>query len=202
MSPIRVFRSRTSVPAAAAVAVAGTLLLTGCSGEPKAAAGEDKGFVQGTGQITKVPAGERKAAPDIGGETVSDGKVRLSDYRGEVVVVNVWGSWCPPCRAEASHFAEVARDMKGRGVRFLGINTRDLDKAPAKAFERSYDLPYPNLYDPDGRQMLKFPKGTLSLQTIPSTLVIDRKGRIAVQVLDELGEDELRSLITPVLAEK
>jgi thiol-disulfide isomerase/thioredoxin len=205
MSPIRAFRRRTHLSAAGSAVVAaatGALLLTGCGSEPQAAAGEDKGFVQGTGRITKVPAGERKDAPDIGGETVSDGEVRLSDYRGKVVVVNVWGSWCAPCRAEAPHFAEVAKGMKDDGVRFLGINTRDQYKEPAQAFERSYGIPYPSLFDPSGRQMLKFPKGTLSLQTIPSTLIIDRDGKIAVQVLDELGEDQLRSLIEPVLAEK
>lgn len=205
MSPIRAFRRRTPLSAAAAVtgaAVAGALLLTGCGEEPKASGSKDKGFVQGTGQITEVPEGERRTAPDIGGETLSDGKVRLSDFRGKVVVLNVWGSWCAPCRAEAPHFAEVAKDMKDQGVRFLGINTRDLDKAPAQAFERSYGVPYPSLYDPSGRQMLEFPKGTLSLQTIPSTLIIDREGKIAVQALKELGEKELRSLLDPVRAEK
>lgn len=202
MSPIRAFRRRAPLPAAVAVAVAGALLLSGCSDEPKAAAGQDKGFVQGTGQVTKVPRGERKAAPDIGGETVGGEEVQLTDYRGKVVVVNVWGSWCAPCRAEAPHFAKVAKDTKDQGVRFLGINTRDLDKAPAKAFERSYGLPYPSLYDPGGNQMLEFPRGTLSLQTIPSTLIIDQEGRIAVQALKELGEQELRALIEPVVAEK
>ncbi len=201
MSPIRAFRRRTS-PAVAAVAVVGALLLSGCGGEPKASAGGDQGFVQGTGQVTEVPEGKRKAAPDIGGETVSDGEVKLSDYRGKVVVLNVWGSWCAPCRAEAKHFAEVAKDVKDEGVRFLGINTRDLDKANARAFERSYGIEYPSLYDPSGKQIAKFPDGTLPPQTIPSTLVVDRDGRIAVQALKELGEKELRSLLEPVVAEK
>ncbi|MDT0380708.1 TlpA disulfide reductase family protein [Streptomyces sp. DSM 42041] len=202
MSPIRAFRRRTPLSAAAVLVVAGGLLLTGCGDDPKATGGGDKGYVQGTGRITKVPAAERKDAPDIGGETVGDGRARLSDFRGEVVVVNVWGSWCAPCRAEAPHFAKVAEDMTDDGVRFLGINTRDQYKEPAQAFERTYGIPYPSLFDPSGRQMLKFPKGTLSLQTIPSTLIIDRDGKIAVQALDELGGKQLRSLIEPVLAEK
>lgn len=201
MSPFRAFRRRTHVSAATAVAVAGALLLSGCGTEQQASGG-DQGFVQGTGQITKVPEEKRRTAPAIGGETVDGGEVQLSDYRGKVVVLNVWGSWCAPCRAEAPHLAEVARDMKDEGVRFLGINTRDLDKANAKAFERSFDVGYPSLYDPSGKQIAKFPDGTLPPQTIPSTLVLDREGRVAVQALKELGEKELRSLITPVLAEK
>ncbi|MFR9675412.1 TlpA family protein disulfide reductase [Streptomyces sp. TR06-5] len=202
MSPIRAFRRRTRPSALAATVLTGALLLAGCGEEQQASGKDGAGFVQGTGQVTEVPKGERKQAPDIGGDTVGGGEARLSDYRGKVVVVNVWGSWCAPCRAEAPHLVTVARETKDRGVRFLGINTRDLDKAPARAFERTYDVPYPSLYDPDGRQMLKFPKGTLSLQTIPSTLIIDRDGRIAVQALTELDEDRLRSLLEPLLAEK
>jgi thiol-disulfide isomerase/thioredoxin len=203
MSPIRAFRRRTHLSAPAAVAVAGALLLTGCGGDPEASAGGENGFVQGTGQITEVPPGKRKPAPAIGGETVDGAPVHLADHRGKVVVLNVWGSWCAPCRAEAPHFTDVAKAMKDQDVRFLGINTRDLDKANAQAFERSYGVPYPSLYDPHGtEQMAKFPDGTLPPQTIPSTLVVDRDGKIAVQALKELGAKELRGLITPVLAEK
>jgi thiol-disulfide isomerase/thioredoxin len=202
MSPIRAFRRRTPLSAVAAVAT-GALLLSGCSDDSKASASGEQGYVQGTGQITKVGEGSRKPAPDVGGETVSDGEVHLSDYRGKVVVLNVWGSWCPPCRAEAPHFAKVAEDTEDQGVRFLGINIRDFDKAQARAFENGFGIEYPSLYDPYGsKQMAEFPDGTLPPQTIPSTLVIDRNGKIAVQALKELGEKELRALIEPVLAEK
>lgn len=186
----------------AAVAVAAALALTGCGGGETGSSSGDTQFVQGTGQVTEVPPGKRKAAPDISGETVGGGDLTLSDYRGKIVVLNVWGSWCAPCRAEAPHLAKVAEDTEDQGVRFIGINTRDLDKANARAFERRYDIGYPSLYDPSGKQILRFPRNSLSPQTIPSTVVLDREGRIAVRALKELGEDDLRSMLDPLIAEK
>lgn len=194
--------SRRLVPLAACAA-AGALLLTGCSGQEKTgSSGGDTKFVQGTGQITKVPAGERKSAPELTGTSVEGKKLKLSDYRGKVVVLNVWGSWCSPCRAEAPNLAKVARDTEDKGVQFIGINTRDLDKANAKAFERNYEIDYPSFYDPNGRLILKFPKNTLSPQAIPSTVVLDRDGKIAVRALKELSEKELRSALDPLIAAK
>ncbi|MBW1597494.1 TlpA disulfide reductase family protein [Streptomyces sp. JJ38] len=205
MSPVRRPRIRSGARAAVAL-LAGTLALalSGCSDQQVSSA-EGTNFVSGNGQVSVVPAGDRVAAPDVGGETVQDdgkGEVKLSDYAGDVVVLNVWGSWCGPCRVEAPHFAEVAEDMADEGVRFLGINTRDLDVVPARRFEERFDVPYPSIYDPSGRQILKFPRGTLSPKAIPSTLVVDRDGKIAARALKPLGAEELRELIEPVLAEK
>jgi thiol-disulfide isomerase/thioredoxin len=181
----------------------GALALAGCGkGQTGSSSGDTK-FVQGTGEITKVPASKRQAAPDISGKAV-DGKKKLSlsDYRGEVVVLNVWGSWCAPCRAEAPNLAKVAKDTKGKDVQFLGINTRDLDPSNARAFERNYDIGYPSFYDPSGKLILRFPKGSLSPQAIPSTLILDRHGKIAVRALKELSEHELRSALDPLTAKK
>ncbi|OEV03348.1 TlpA family protein disulfide reductase [Streptomyces oceani] len=200
MFRVRASHRRTTLMIAGAVV--GALVLSGCGDDQLGSSSGDTQFVQGTGQVTKVPKGKRQAAPDISGETVDGDKLKLSDYRGEVVVLNVWGSWCAPCRAEAPHLAKVAEDTKDQGVQFVGINTRDLDKANAKAFERSYDIDYPSLYDPSGKHILKFPDNTLSPQTIPSTLVLDREGKIAVRALKELGEDELRDMLKPLLAKK
>jgi thiol-disulfide isomerase/thioredoxin len=193
---------RRSVPLLVAGVLAGVPVLAGCGQEQPGTASGDTQFVKGTGQITEVPRGQRRAAPDISGPAVGGGTVRLSDHRGKIVVVNVWGSWCAPCRAEAPHLAKVAKDTKDEGVVFLGINTRDLDKANARAFERSYGVEYPSIYDPSGEQILKFPRGSLSPQTIPSTVVLDREGRIAVRALTELGEKDLRDLLAPLVAEK
>ncbi|MGW7351866.1 TlpA family protein disulfide reductase [Streptomyces sp. NPDC054784] len=200
MFRVRAARSRTTLLAAGAAA--GALLLAGCGGEDTGSSSGDTQFVQGTGQVTTVPKGKRKAVPDISGESVDGGELKLSAYRGKIVVLNVWGSWCAPCRAEAPHMAKVAKDTESKGVQFVGINTRDLDKANAKAFERGYGIDYPSLYDPSGKQILKFPENSLSPQTIPSTLVLDRDGRIAVRALKELGEDDLRAMLDPLIDEK
>lgn len=92
--------------------------------------------------------------------------------------MNVWGSWCPPCRAEAPHFAKVAKETKAKGVEFVGINTRDANKGPALAFEKDYEIGYPSLYDPVSKLIVNgFPKGSLNPQAIPSTIVLDREER-------------------------
>jgi peroxiredoxin len=156
----------------------------------------------GTDGISTAKKGERAEAPDLSGKTIDGGPLDVADYRGKVVVLNVWGSWCPPCRAEAPSFEKVFQDLKGQGVQFVGINTRDTSVTPARAFEKEQGVTFPSLYDPTGKLMLRFKKGTLNLQTIPSTLVLDREGGIAARSLAPLSEEKLRSMIAPVLAEK
>ncbi|GAB3973967.1 TlpA family protein disulfide reductase [Streptomyces sparsus] len=196
---------RRAAALTAALTAAG-LVLAGCGsgdgGDTRGSSGGDTNIVQGTGQITQVAAADRQPAPDIAGETVDGGELRLSDYRGKVVVLNVWGSWCAPCRAEAPNLAKVAEDTADQDVQFVGINTRDLDKANAQAFDRTYGIEYPSLFDPSGKLILKFPKGSLNPQSIPSTLILDREGRIAARALKALGEKELRDALDPVLAEQ
>lgn len=195
------FGGRRRAAALAAAGAAGMLVLAGCgAGGSRNAGGGDTNFVAGTGQVTRVAAADRKPVPEISGETVNGGRLALSDYRGKVVVLNVWGSWCAPCRAEAPHLVKVAEDTEDRGVQFVGINTRDLEKANARAFERTFGIDYPSLYDPSGKLILRFPENSLSPQAIPSTLVIDRQGRIAVRALKALSEEELRSALDPLLA--
>lgn len=188
---------------AAAVTTALALALSACGSEDDASSsGAETQFVPGTGEITQVDKEKRTAAPDIEGETVDGGRLALSDYRGKIVVLNVWGSWCAPCRAEAPNLVKVAEDTEDEGVRFVGINTRDLDVANAKAFDRTYGVEYPSLYDPSGKLILKFPEGSLNPKSIPSTLILDTEGRIAARALKPLGEQELRDALDPVLAEQ
>ncbi len=191
---------RRTVAAAAAVA-AGTLVLAAC-GEDATSSGGNTQFVSGTGELTVVDKGDRLAAPDISGETTHGKQLALADYRGKVVVLNVWGSWCAPCRAEAPNLRKVSEDTADQGVQFIGINTRDLDVANARAFDRTFRIKYPSLYDPDGKLILKFPKNSLSPQAIPSTLILDREGKIAVRALKPLSEKELRKALNPVIKEK
>jgi peroxiredoxin len=188
----------------AAVAGAAALLLTGCSssgGGGSTGAGSGSGFVTGTGGVDTAAVGHRHAAPDISGKTVEGEQAALSDYRGKIVVVNVWGSWCSPCRAEAKGLQAVYEKYKSRGVAFLGINTRDTSADNAAIFEKNFGVTYPSLYDPDGAQILRFPKGDLNPQFIPSTLVIDRSGRVAARAIKALASEDLEAMLKPVLAE-
>ncbi|MDT0392189.1 TlpA family protein disulfide reductase [Streptomyces dubilierae] len=193
-------RSRAALLAAGAAAAA--LVLSACSSGGTSGGGGDTNFVLGKDGIATADKGERADAPDLSGKTVDGKQLDVGDYKGKVVVVNVWGSWCPPCRAEAPGFQKVSEDLKDQGVQFVGINTRDTSTGPALAFEKTYGVTYPSLYDPTGKLMLRFERGTLNPQAIPSTLVFDRDGKIAARSLQALSEEKLRKMIAPVLAEK
>jgi peroxiredoxin len=183
-------------------AVAGALLVSACSSGGTSGGGGDTNYITGSDGIATVDQGDRADVPDLSGKTVDGAQLDIDDYKGKVVVLNVWGSWCPPCRAEAKNFEKVYQDVKDQGVQFVGINTRDTSTGPAKAFEKEYGVSYPSLYDPAGKLMLRFKKGTLNPQAIPSTLVIDREGKIAARTLQALSEEKLRKMLDPVLAEK
>lgn len=197
----RTSRSRAALLCAGAAVTA--LVLTACGSRGTSGGGGGTGFVTSSDGIATVQKGDRADAPDLSGKTL-DGKQLdvASAYKGKIVVVNVWGSWCSPCRAEAASLVKVSEGLAGQGVRFVGINTRDTSTGPARAFEEEYKVTYPSLYDPTGKLMLRFRKGTLNPQAIPSTLVIDREGKVASRSLQALSEEKLRKLIEPILAEK
>lgn len=179
-------------------AVAG---LTSCGGDDSGKAAQST-FTRGKNGVGTVPVARREPAPDLSGTSTTGKKLDVRDYRGKVVVVNIWGSWCGPCNAEAPHFAEVARDTAGQGVRFVGINTRDSTTAQAVSFEEQHRVPYPSLFDPTGKLLLRFPKGSINPQLIPTTVAIDRHGRTAARAIGPLNEKGLREMIRPLLAEK
>jgi len=193
-------RRRAALTTAGAAVAA--LLMSACSSGGTSGGGGDTNFVMGKDGISTAKKGERAAAPDLSGKTVDGAQLDVSSYKGKIVVLNVWGSWCPPCRAEAPNFETVYQDLKTKGVQFVGINTRDTSTQNADAFEKQQGITFPSLYDPTGRLMLRFKKGTLNPQAVPSTLVLDRQGKIAARSLAALSEDKLRKMIAPVLAEK
>ncbi|WP_328789298.1 MULTISPECIES: TlpA family protein disulfide reductase [unclassified Streptomyces] len=188
-----------------AVTVAGALTLTACSGSDSGKpTGTGGNYVTGASGISTSAKGERTEAPKLDGESVEGKSLDTTAFKGKVVVLNVWGSWCPPCRAEAPAFAKVSKELAdaGKDVVFVGVNVRDNSKQNAASFEETFGITYPSLYDPDGKLLLRFPKGSLNPNAIPSTLVLDREGKIAARTLAPLGEDRLRSMIDPVLAEQ
>ena len=157
------------------------VVLTGCQ---KADTG-DKGYIDGTGLITRLAVDERKKPGDVSGTTLAGKKLDLASYAGKVVVLNVWGSWCPPCRKEAPSLVSASRQLAADGVAFVGINTKDSSPDLGRAYERRFQVPYDSLYDPSGRTLLAF-HGTLNPSAIPSTVVIDQQGRVAASILGEV----------------
>ena len=157
----------------------------------------DTGYVSGRGVITTLAVGNREKPGEVSGETLDGEQISLADYAGKIVVVNVWGSWCAPCRAEAPDLVEAAEELADQNVVFLGINSRDPSEAAARAFLRRFKVPYPSIYDQGGKTLLAF-RGTLTPNSIPSTVIIDEEGRVAASVLGEVSKSTLLGLVEDV----
>ena len=166
---------RIAVPA---IAVLMAALATGCSSLQGTG---DKGYISGDGQITTLDVAERGDPIELAGEDLDGNDLSLEDFRGEVVVVNYWWSQCPPCRVEQPALNDAAAEL-GDEASFVGINIRDLSADNGRAYVRSFEVPYPSVYDPSGEALLAF-SGILSRNAIPSTLVLDRQGRVAATVI-------------------
>lgn len=185
-------RALAAVAAVTLVATAGAGSVTGCS----QTRGGAEGFVSGAGTVQIVPAGDRKAAPQISGTSLDDEPVALSDFAGQVVVLNVWGSWCGPCRSEAPELKAAAAELAGDGVQFIGINVKDHGQQDrARAFERRYEIAYPSIYDPDSSTLLGLEPRAVS---IPSTIVVDGDGRVAALVSGEVTRSTLVGVVEDV----
>jgi thiol-disulfide isomerase/thioredoxin len=178
-------------------ALLSSVVLTGCTDTPSGSG--DSGFISGKGVITTLPVAEREKPGDVSGNTIDGDPISLADYAGKTVVVNVWGSWCAPCRAEAPDLVDAAAELADKDVAFLGINSRDLNEAAARAFVRRFEVPYPSIYDQGGQTLLAF-RGTLTANSIPSTVVIDEQGRVAARVLGEVSRSTLVGLVEDVQA--
>jgi len=187
---------RRPATALAAVLLASTGL-TACSDDVGSSG--DAGFVSGKGVITRLAVDDRKEPGEVAGETLEGEPISLEDFEGRTVVLNVWGSWCAPCRAEAPDLVAASEELADDDVEFLGINSRDLDRAAAQAFQRRFEVPYPSIYDQQGKTLLAF-RGTLSPNAIPSTVVIDAEGRVAASVIGEVSRSTLVGLVEDVMA--
>ena len=165
--------------------------LTACGGGGSSTSEES--FVSGDGSTTFIKISDRKIAPAITGMTLSGENYTYNKDR--VAVVNVWASWCSPCRAEAPTLVALAN--KYTDVAFIGILTRD-NPANAEAFERRFKIPYPTVIDDS--ILIGF-KGSLPANAIPSTVVLDKSGRVAARISGVVTVASLSELIEKVSAE-
>jgi thiol-disulfide isomerase/thioredoxin len=184
------------LPRQAALLLAALLLapvLAACSGT----GGTDQ--ASAAPGVIKVKAADRVAAPDLAGPKVGGGNLALADYRGRIVVLNVWGSWCAPCRKETPALVASSKELAKQRVAFLGLDNKDNDEAAA-AFQRAFGVRYPSFSDPDGRLLLTL-RGSVPPKAIPSTLVLDPQGRIAASVVGAVTQRQLSELVGEVLLE-
>ena len=197
-------RTPRRLAAALASALLAGALVAGCSSDAnsiaeQAKAGDRKGYVSGDGSVEQVAPADRGAPVTLTGTLLDGGSWSAADHRGSVVIINVWGSWCAPCVAEAPDLVRTWKQLEakhGDKVAMLGINFRE-GPAQGRAFATKVGMTYPNLSDTSGVSIL-------SLQgkapTVPTTLVLDTEGRIAARVGGTVTPTVLTGLVDDVLA--
>jgi thiol-disulfide isomerase/thioredoxin len=173
--------------------------LAGCAGASagQSTDGGDSRYVAGN-RVSEVLK-NRRPAPAVKGTTLQGGRLDLASFRGKVTVVNFWASWCGPCRAEAPTLQKVFEETKPSGVQFVGLDIKD-GKDNAEAFQRTYRITYPSLYDQAGQIALAF--RDVPANGVPSTLVIDRQGKIAARAIGSVSYSPLKDIVTKLAAEQ
>lgn len=180
-------------------AVAGALLLAGCAVGPNAVVqGSSFSFVSPGGKLQiSYPVSQRQALPDLSGQSLTQPgqQIHVSDYPGKVVVLNIWGQWCGPCRDEAPELSAVYKQTRAQGVQLVGIDVRD-ERSAALDFVHDNQISYPSIFDPAGRSLLALSGYPRSV--VPSTIVLDRQHRVAAVYLERVTATmllpELRTL--------
>jgi len=190
-----------------AVAMAGGLALVGsaCTSDPnsvesQARSGDRKGYVAGDGSIEQLTPGQRGEPVELLGTTLEGEPWSLKDKDGAVVVVNVWGSWCPPCIEETPALQKAWEKVQadGKKVDFVGLDKLESPET-GLAFQKANKLTYPSLAYDGGVPILSL-QGKAS--ATPTTLVLDPQGRIAARVSGPVTTTTLLGLIDDAIGEK
>lgn len=182
----------------------GALLLAGCAAPDdslaaQARAGDNKNYIAGDGSVSEFAPGDRSTPVEMEGPLYDGTVINAKDWRGTVTVLNVWYAACAPCRTEAPTLEALYQENKDDGVMFYGINLRDT-AATAAAFERTFGTTYPSFNDADGAILLAL-ADHVPPRAVPTTLVLDKQGRVSARVLGLAEKGTLKALIRSALEE-
>ena len=193
----------TSRTAALAVALLSAVLgLSACSGGKNAvdqSAGNQFRYVQANKKGSVIEAANRKQAGPVSGVLLAGGNYRLSDDRGKVVVLNYFASWCPPCQTETPQFDSIYRERKSSGVQFIGLDVKDPSKSAAQSWIKDKGITFPVVYDEAAKSAIQL--GDVPMAALPSTVVIDRQGRVAAVYVGAVLPKDLTSALDELTAE-
>ena len=196
--------ARAGASLALAIALVGSVAacsesgsITSPSAHPSDVVGQN--YQSGDGSVTTWAESSRGAPVVLKGTDFEGKTVDVSAWRGGVVVINNWYAGCPPCRAEAPGLVRLANQGAASGVHWVGIDGVD-GAGAAQAFQRTFAVPYPSIADTDGLAVAAL-QGSVPIQAVPTTVVLDRQGRVAARVLGQADESTLTDLIAGVLAE-
>jgi thiol-disulfide isomerase/thioredoxin len=156
-------------------------------------------FTSATSLGKLIPQADRKPAGTFSGELIDGGTIGSSALNGKVAVLNFWASWCTPCRIESPQLDIVYRRLKGKGVAFLGIDTKDA-KGNARSFVRDFDISYPIVFDENGEIAIRL--GDLPARGLPFTVLLDKSGDVAAVYLGELTAKDLQGPLDTLRSER
>ena len=171
------------------MALASVLALTGCASSASSTPSPTRALAVGT---TEFAPGQRASVSSVEGTTLDGKQLQLADYAGKVVVLNVWGSWCTTCREESPELGRLARSKAFKDVQFVGLDVKD-DQASAASFASFAGMSYPHLFDPQARTLADLK--VVPPSAIPSTLIIDRSGKVAVRIIGAINTKELTAAV-------
>ncbi|MGH3770707.1 MAG: TlpA disulfide reductase family protein [Pseudonocardiaceae bacterium] len=180
-----------------------TWLMAGCAtGTDAVARGGTFEFVSPGGKtdIFYDPPATRGTVGELSGDSLTEPgtSVSLAHYPHQAVVLNIWGSWCGPCRSEATDLVRVANTTASQGVQFLGIDVRD-GRAAGADFARDFGLTYPSIFDPPGRTL--FALSGIPRSVVPLTVVLDRHHRVAAVFLHAIRTQDLQPVVQRIATE-
>ena len=191
-------RAVGAVLAAAAIA----LPLAGCSQDADnaqnavATGGNFEFITPGGEKVINYEESERKPLRTFSGEDVRDRDktISLEDYEGEIVVLNSWGQWCAPCRAEADDLQEIHSELQKRKIgTVLGINVRDYNPQVSNDFLKDNGLTYPSIYDPPFKTAAAL--GGVPTSVVPTTIVLDKQHRPATVFLRSITAKDVMDVV-------